>query len=69
MSNKYKVCDNLHRLWTCIWMSPYHDRAAPVFHAFARLCILSEFCRIPTEVGQMSPADTEWSRIKQRNVL
>ena len=34
MSNKYNVCDNLHMLWMCIWMSPYHDRAAPVFHAF-----------------------------------
>jgi len=35
----------------------------------ARLCIPSEFRRIPTEVGQKSPAGTEWSRNKQRNVL
>jgi len=35
----------------------------------SRLCIPSEFRRIPAEVGQKSPAGMEWSRIKHRNVL
>ena len=35
----------------------------------AWLCILSEFSRIPTEVGQKSPAVPECERNRHRNVL
>jgi len=34
-----------------------------------RLCIPSEFCGIPTEFGQKSPAGTEYEQNKHRNVL
>ena len=34
MSNTYNVFDNLHMMWMCIWMSPYHFKAAPVCLAF-----------------------------------
>jgi hypothetical protein len=30
MSSIYKVFDNLHLLWMCIWMCPYHIIAALV---------------------------------------
>ena len=30
MSSIYKVFDNLHMLWMCIWMCPYHIIAALV---------------------------------------
>ena len=38
-------------------------------HWRPRLCIPSEFRRIPTEVEQKSPAVPEWSRNRHRNVL
>ncbi len=34
MSITYKVFDNLHMLWMCIWMCPYKIRAALVDQAF-----------------------------------
>jgi Ran GTPase-activating protein (RanGAP) involved in mRNA processing and transport len=34
MLNTYKVFDNLHMLWMCIWMCPYHIKAALKDHAF-----------------------------------
>ena len=33
MSSIYKVFDNLHMLWMCIWMCPHHITAAHVDHA------------------------------------
>ena len=37
MSNTYKVFDNLHMLWMCIWMCPYKITAALVDQAFGSL--------------------------------
>ncbi len=34
MSNTYKMFDNLHMLWMCIWMCPYNIMAALVDQAF-----------------------------------
>ena len=34
MSNIYKVFDNLHMLWMCIWMSPSNVTVALVCEAF-----------------------------------
>jgi hypothetical protein len=34
MPNTYKAFHNLHMLWMCIWMSPYHVTTDPVVQAF-----------------------------------
>ena len=34
ISNTYKVFDNLHMLWMCIWMRPYYILVAPEDQAF-----------------------------------
>jgi hypothetical protein len=34
MSNTYNAFDNLHMLWMCIWMCPYHITAALIDQAF-----------------------------------
>jgi hypothetical protein len=34
MSNTYKVFDNLHMMWTCIWMCPNHSMAALIDQVF-----------------------------------
>ena len=44
MSGIYKVFDNLHMLWMCIWMCPHHITAAHVDQAFG---ILLEFWVTP----------------------
>jgi hypothetical protein len=34
LSSSYMVFQNLHMLWMCIWMSPYHVTASLVGQAF-----------------------------------